>query len=256
MQTLRRSIYAKVSGSAEHGDSKIEVESTKVTQAKKPAPFSGKSRSEVMKARWQDPVWRAAVLAKRSTPEAVQKRSAAAKRKWQDPEFRERQHAARIGRQAWNEGVSPNEVTRVRMSYARRGVKKSDATKMRMSASKLDRPAGDTWPRLISKSKRGKSRQYWALRREFRALHHDLKSWSDNYRATTGRLPRASTYAVEVIAPMLAVKIKRYLVLKAGGFTAQDSGSSRAGYDIIIDDVREEDNDSVGGICCHPTFQY
>jgi hypothetical protein len=199
-------------------------------------PVVRMTRSEVMKARWGDPEWRAAILAKRSSPEVLRKRSERARLQWQDPVFREKQHCARVGRRAWNIGLSPSDVTRLRMSYARRGVKKSDVTRRRMSEAKLDRPDGDTWPLLISRSKKGKSRQYFALRREFRALHRDLKLWSDNYRAINGRLPRASTYAVEVIAPMLAVKIKRYLILKESGFTPEPSRPFRSSYEIIVAD--------------------
>jgi hypothetical protein len=55
------------------------------------------TRSEKMKARWRDPVWRAAMLASRNTAEAARQRSDAARRKWQDPAFRKKMRAARVG---------------------------------------------------------------------------------------------------------------------------------------------------------------
>lgn len=183
----------------------------------KPAVRERPSQSEIMKAKWQDPTWRAAMLARRNTPEALAKRADAARRLWKDPSFRARMRAARLGRDAPNKGISPSDITRLRMSYSRRGVRKSEETKLRMSEAKLNRPPNDSWPRLISESKKGKSMEYFRMRREFRALHKDLLLWSDNFRARYGRLPRVDDYANYVHVPMLAMKIKRYLVLRQSG---------------------------------------
>lgn len=153
------------------------------------------------------------MLAKRKDPVTVARMREAARRLWRDPEHRARQRAARLGRRAPNKGVSPSDVTRMRMSIARKGVPRSEETRRRMSAAKLNRPEGDDWPRLISESKKGKTKDYFQIRREFRALHRDLKLWSDSYRATHGRLPSAQSYESSV-APMMVFRIKRYLILR------------------------------------------
>lgn len=177
------------------------------------APEERAARSARLRAKWQDPAWRGAVLEKRRNALTTQKLSEAARIRWQNPEYRARMRQSRLGRVAYNKGVSPSKITRLRMSMARRGVKFSDETRKRMSDSKLVRPEGDTWPHLISESKRGKTREYFKMRREFRALHHDLKLWSDSYRSIHGRLPKASTYESRV-APMMVFRIRRYLTLR------------------------------------------
>jgi hypothetical protein len=192
--------------------------------------FGPPSRSELMKARWRDPVWRAAMLARRNTPEALRKRAEVARKQWQDPVFRARMRDARLGRLAPNKGVPPSEMTRLRMSLSRRGVKKSEETRRRMSEGKLNRPTDDTWPKRIAESKRGKTREYFQMRREFRALHKDLKLWSDSYRGQYGGLPKESTFETRVAAPMLILKIKRYLMLKRVGGFGDDAA---IGYEII-----------------------
>lgn len=99
------------------------------------------------------------------------------------------------------------------MSLARKGQAISESTKRKMSQAKLKRPDGDNWPRLISESKRGKTKEYFAMRRELRALYKDLKLWSDSYRARYGRLPSAN--GVErYVAPMMIFRIRRYLTLR------------------------------------------
>jgi hypothetical protein len=191
------------------------------------------TRSEQMKARWRDPVWRASMIARRNTPEALRKRAEVARKQWQDPAFRARMRDSRLGRPAPNKGVTPSDMTRLRMSLSRRGVKKSDETRQRMSDGKLNRPSDDTWPKRIAAGKKGKTREYFQMRREFRALHKDLKLWSDSYRAKYGTLPRESTFESFVAAPMLTIKIKRYLILsKAGGFESD----LPFGYEIISPD--------------------
>lgn len=200
------------------------------------------TQSERMRARWQDPAWRAAMLAKRSTTESVRKRSESLKKHWQDPAFRARMRSARLGRAAWNLGVSPSAVTRARMSFARKGLKKSEQTRKRMSEGKLRRSENDNWPKLISESKRGKTKQYFQMRREFRALREDLRLWSQGFRAHHGRLPKASNIDRFIIAPMMAIKIKRYVILKRiGGFASTETDKE----EIIIDDEAKTDEHQV-----------
>lgn len=130
-----------------------------------PVGSNGMSQSEMMKARWKDTEWRAAMLAKRRTAESVKRRSEAARKMWLDPSFRRKMRESRIGkaappvsslpgvflrdyrhrrgnsltfsrvrfetgvfagRRAWNLGKSASPVTRLRMSVARKGVKKSE----------------------------------------------------------------------------------------------------------------------------------
>jgi hypothetical protein len=195
--------------------------------------FEPPTRSELMKARWRDPVWRAAMLARRNTPEALRKRAEVARKQWQDPVFRARMRDARLGRLAPNKGVPHSDMTRLRMSLSRRGVKKSEETRRRMSEGKLNRPTDDTWPKRIAESKRGKTREYFQMRREFRALHKDLKLWSDSYRGQYGGVPKESTFETRVAAPMLIIKIKRYLMLKRVGGFGDDAA---IGYEIITPD--------------------
>lgn len=171
------------------------------------------ARSERLRAKWADPEWRAAMLARRSHESTVERKREAAKRLWADPDYRARMRASRLGRPAPNKGVPASELTRLRMSVARKGVPFSEERKRRMSAAKLNRPEGDDWPRRISEGKKGKTREYFHIRREFRALHHDLKLWSDSYRSRYGRLPSASTYE-RFVAPMMVFRIKRYLTLR------------------------------------------
>lgn len=132
---------------------------------------------------------------------------------WQNPEYRARMRASRLGRVAHNRGVPASSVTKLRMSVARKGVAFSEERKRRMSRAKLLRPEGDDWPRRISEGKKGKTREYFQVRREFRALHRDLKLWSDSYRARYGRLPSASSYD-KFVAPMMVFRIRRYLTLR------------------------------------------
>lgn len=99
------------------------------------------------------------------------------------------------------------------MSVARKGSKLTEETKRKMSLAKLQRPDNDNWPRLISESKKGKTREYFQMRREFRALHRDLKLWSDSYRSMHGRLPKASNFE-KYVAPMMVFRIRRYLTLR------------------------------------------
>lgn len=153
------------------------------------------------------------MLERRKRADTVRKMSDSAKRLWQDPVYRTRMRQARLGRPAPNKGVSPSLVTRLRMSVTRKGVPVSDATKKKMSVAKLKRPEGDDWPRLISESKRGKTKEYFQMRREFRALHRDLKLWSDSYRSRYGKLPSTTSYQ-RFVAPMMLFRIKRYIVLR------------------------------------------
>ena len=171
------------------------------------------ARSERLRECWRDPTWRAAMMARRRSPETQKLRSEAARRLWRDPDFRARMRSARLGRPAPNKGVSPSSVTRLRMSISRKGIPVSETTKKKMSEAKLKRPEGDNWAKLISESKKGKTREYFQMRREFRALHRDLKLWSDSYRSKYGRLPSADTYD-RFVAPMMVFRIKRYLTLR------------------------------------------
>ncbi|PXF48376.1 hypothetical protein BWQ96_01836 [Gracilariopsis chorda] len=117
----------------------------------------------------------------------------------------------------------------MRMSLSRKGVPTSSETRKKMSLAKLNRPDDDDWPRLISQSKKGKTKEYFAMKREFRALHHDLMLWSDTYRAKHGKLPSAATYE-RFVAPMMIFRIKRYLMLKEA--IGEDEPQAR---DIISD---------------------
>lgn len=176
-------------------------------------PEERRARSERMRARWSDPEWRAAMLARRRSRDAIRAKSEVAKQLWRDESFRARQREARLGRPAPNKGVSPSRATRLRMSVARKGMVMSEETRRRMSVAKRERPLGDDWPRLISESKKGKTRQYFAMRREFRALHRDLKLWSDSYKSMHGKLPKASSFD-KFVAPMMVFRIRRYLTLR------------------------------------------
>lgn len=171
------------------------------------------ARSARLRAKWNDPEWRAAVLAKRRSQAVVARARDSAKKLWMDPEYRAKMHEARLGRIAWNKGISPSAATRLRMSISRKGVPKSEETRRKMSTAKLKRPEGDDWPKLISEGKRGKTREYFQIRREFRALHKDLRLWSDSYRARYGRLPSAKSYD-SFVAPMMLFRIRRYLTLR------------------------------------------
>ncbi|CAN8074929.1 unnamed protein product [Agarophyton chilense] len=170
-------------------------------------------RSERLKNLWSDPAWREQMLAKRRDPDVLKRISDAAKANWKDPEFRERMRASRMGRTAHNKGQPASKATRLRMSHARKGIPMSKDSRRKISQARLNRAPEDDWPRLISQSKKGKTKEYFALRREFRALHHDLMLWSDTYRTRYGALPSASTYE-RFVAPMMIFRIRRYLMLK------------------------------------------
>lgn len=129
--------------------------------------------------------------------------------------------------------MAPSDVTRLRMSVARKGVKKSEETKRRMSEAKLNLP-DKSWKKLISESKKGKTRHYFQMRREYRALKADLRLWSDSYRLTHGRLPKVSNYEAAVVAPMLALKVRRYITLS----TNLDESEVSIGREILDFDVR------------------
>lgn len=172
-----------------------------------------KSRSERLQALWRDPQWRASMIAKRRSPESASRKRESFKRLWRDEGYRERMHKARLGRTSPNKGVTLSAATRLRMSMARKGIPVSEETKRRMSFAKRNRPDGDTWPKLISESKKGKTREYFAMKREFRALHSDLKLWSDSYRTKYGHLPKANTFE-RFVAPMMVLRIRRYLTLR------------------------------------------
>lgn len=172
-----------------------------------------RARSDRLREKWADPDWRAAMLGRRREEPTVSRRRDAAKRMWENPEYRARMRASRLGRPAPNKGVSASAVTKLRMSVARKGVTFSEERKRRMSRGKLCRPEGDDWPRRISEGKKGKTKEYFQVRREFRALHRDLKLWSDSYRARYGRLPSASSYD-KFVAPMMVFRIRRYLTLR------------------------------------------
>ncbi|KAI0561157.1 hypothetical protein FGB62_92g032 [Gracilaria domingensis] len=177
------------------------------------SPAERRIRSERLKNLWNDPAWRERMLARRNEPEVLKKISDAAKANWNDPDFRERMRASRLGRTAPNKGQPASKATRLRMSLARKGVSMSKETRKKISQSRLNRAQEDDWPRLISQGKKGKTKEYFSMRREFRALHRDLMLWSDTYRTKYGRLPSASTYE-RFVAPMMIFRIKRYLMLK------------------------------------------
>lgn len=174
------------------------------------------ARAARLRARWEDPAWRASMSGTGTTPDAsaaARRASAAARARWADPAYRARMAASRAGRVAWNKGVSPSGVTRLRMSVARRGVPKSAETRRRMSEARQGGEATDSWRMAISEGKKGKTKEYFQMRREFRALHRDLKLWSDLYRAQHGRLPNAKDCET-VVAPMMVFRIRRYLTLR------------------------------------------
>lgn len=153
------------------------------------------------------------MLSKMRAKPVLEHRSEMLKKLWKDDDFRRRMHQARLGRPAPNKGVPASPATRLRMSAGRRGIPVSKETRQRMSVAKRNRPEGDEWPRLISESKKGKTREYFAMRREFRALHRDLKLWSDSYRSKFGKLPSAKSYD-KFVAPMMVLRIRRYLALR------------------------------------------
>lgn len=106
-------------------------------------------------------------------------------------------------------------LTRARMATAATGKKRSLATRARMSAAKLHRPETDLWPLRLSAAKVGKTAEYRRALRQVRALHADLRLWSANHVARTGRLPRASQVDALGLPPALVAKIETYLALKA-----------------------------------------
>lgn len=175
--------------------------------------FERKNRSERLRALWRNPEWRASMLAKRRSKESVQKKSEGLKQRWADPEWRDKMCRARIGRPAPNKGVSASPATRLRMSVAHRGRQKSLETRLRMSEARKAFTDNEEWRKYISESRKGKTKQYFALRREFRALYRDLKLWSDSHRARFGRLPHPDTFEFYV-APMMVFRIRRYLILR------------------------------------------
>lgn len=172
-----------------------------------------RARSERLRSLWQDPEWRASMLAKRRSKESVRRKSEKLKAKWSNPDWRDKMCQARIGRPAPNKGITPSKATRLRMSMARRGKPKSALTRQRMSIARRKVAENDDWRKVISESKTGKTRQYYALRREFSALYRDLKLWSDSYKARFGRLPHPNTFQTYV-APMMVFRIRRYLILR------------------------------------------
>lgn len=176
-------------------------------------PEERRARSDRLRDLWRDPTWRANMLTRRRQQDTVQKMSTAAKKCWSDPAFRARMRQSRLGRPAPNKGTPASAETRLRMSVARKGRPVSEATRRKMSLAKTVRPENDDWPRLISESKRGKTKEYFQMRREFRALHRDLKLWSDSYRSRYGKLPSANTYEMYV-APMMILRVRRYLMLR------------------------------------------
>jgi hypothetical protein len=52
----------------------------------------------------------------------------------------------------------------------------------------------------------------------------DLRLWSDSYRLTHGRLPRVSNFEAAVVAPMLVLKIRRYVTLSINLGEAERQG--------------------------------
>lgn len=187
-----------------------------IDQKKKGESYSSEERlmrSERLRAKWRDPVWRENILAKRRSKEALLQKSESLKNLWKDEEWRSKMRQSRLGREAPNKGVSPSAATRLRMSVAQKGRQVSEETRRRMSLAKINRPQRDEWRKLISDRMKGKTREYFAMRREYRALRRDLKLWSDSYRAKYGVRPRASTYE-RFVAPMMALRIRRYLILK------------------------------------------
>lgn len=172
-----------------------------------------RARSERLRSLWQDPEWRASMLAKRRSKESVRRKSEKLKAKWSNPDWRDKMCRARIGRPAPNKGTTPSKATRLRMSMARRGKPKSALTRQKMSIARRKIAENDDWRKVISESKKGKTRQYYTLRREFCALYRDLKLWSDSYRARYGRLPHPNTFE-SYVAPMMVFRIRRYLMLR------------------------------------------
>lgn len=172
-----------------------------------------RARSERLRSRWRDPEWRAAILAKRRSKDSMRRKSESMKELWQDDAWRSKMRDSRLGRPAPNKGVAASAETRLRMSLSRKGFTHTPESRSKMSQAKRNRPPGDEWRRLISESKKGKTKEYFAMRREFRALHRDLKLWSDSYRAKHGRLPSAMTYE-RFVAPIMVLRIRRYLMLR------------------------------------------
>lgn len=46
-------------------------------------------------------------------------------------------------------------------------------------------------------------------------LLQDLRLWSDSYRLRVGRLPKVSNFDVGDLAPMMVLKVRRYITLTA-----------------------------------------
>ncbi|GAB0491456.1 hypothetical protein MMPV_002710 [Pyropia vietnamensis] len=202
--------------------------------------------SDRMKRLWATAAFRERVTAARRA--AVARQSASLAARWATPAFRSRMatvHARRAATAtvaaaaAAATGLPPprrravtwslSALTRARMSAAASGKKRSLETRARMSAAKLNRPEADLWPLRLSAAKVGKTTEYRRALRQMRALHADLRLWSANHVARTGRLPRASQVDALGLPPALVTKIETYLTLK----------SVLAQYDVQEEDTIE-----------------
>lgn len=185
-----------------------------------------------MKTLWASPTFRSRVMARRRAASGRQAASLTAT--WATPSFRARMATAHARRAAGAAvatatavaaGLPPpprrsvrwklSALTRARMSAAATGSVRSPETRARMSVAKRSRPETDLWPLRLSASKVGKTAEYRRALRRVRALHQDLRLWSANHVARTGRLPRASQVDSLRLPPALVAKIEMYLELRA-----------------------------------------
>mmetsp|Transcript_8695 Transcript_8695/g.38687 ORF Transcript_8695/g.38687 Transcript_8695/m.38687 type:complete len:228 (-) Transcript_8695:3566-4249(-) len=172
------------------------------------------SRREKMKALWSDPEWRARVLAKRRSRAAIEKQSKAMSKKWEDDEFRARVQESLKGKEPWNKGVPMPDETKRRISVVLRGSQKSPETRAKMSKAKQSVSMSQDGRDLISNQKRGKTKDYYKLKRDYELLKNDLQLWADSHRLKTGRPMRAKDVDSLVKQSHLLTKIKKYLELK------------------------------------------
>jgi len=209
-----------------------------------------------MKRLWATPAFRAAALPARRA--AAGRQAAALAATWATPAHRARMATAHARRAAVAAvaaaaaaaaGAPPprrragtwtlSALTRARMAAAATGKVRSPATRARMAAAKRSRPDADLWPLRLSAAKVGKTAEYRRALRRVRALHGDLRLWSANHVARTGRLPRASQVDALGLPPALVAKIEMYLALRAAlaQYDVQPEGDLEAAEVLVRYDL-------------------
>lgn len=176
---------------------------------------ANEARREKMKALWSDAEWREKVLKKRRGRRAVKKQAKSLSKRWSDKEYKERLSKSLKGKTPWNKGVPHTEETRRKIAMTHRGVEKSAETRKKMSEAKMSTSRDAKWRESISRGKRGKTKEFFQMKRQYDALLADLRLWSESHRMRTGRSPRAETIDTIVTLPHLLHKLKRYLALKS-----------------------------------------